>query len=78
MFWVYFYGAPSFAAGHVNGGVKIPSTFGLRSVVSSTPTSLIVPEPEKYALLFGLFASVFVVVRRITQKSKRQQVAASQ
>ena len=42
-------------------------------MVSSTP---VVPEPEEYALVFGLFALGFVVVRRYFQK-KRQQAAAA-
>ncbi len=38
--------------------------------------SAIIPEPEEYALLFGLFALGFVVVRRHLQKKQRQQQAA--
>ncbi len=37
----------------------------------------IIPEPEEYALVFGLFALGFVVVRRHRQKKRRQQTATS-
>ncbi len=56
-------GTPSFAA-QSNGSVRV--------IVNSQ----IIPEPEEYALVFGLFALGFVIVRRHFQK-KRQQSAAS-
>ncbi len=73
----YFYGAPAFAAGYVNGGIGTPTSFDLRVVVSSAPASLIVPEPEEYALIFGLFALGFVFSRRYWQKKQRQQATTS-
>ena len=72
----YFYGAPAFAAGYVNGGIGSPTSFDLRVVVSSAPASLIVPEPEEYALIFTLFALGFVIIRRHFQK-KHQASATS-
>ena len=48
------------------------ATGSIRLVVNSQ----IIPEPEEYALVFGLFALGFVVVRRYFQK-KRQQAATS-
>ncbi len=38
--------------------------------------SAIIPEPEEYALVFGLFALGFVILRRHFQK-KRQQASAT-
>ena len=73
----YFFGGPPFVDGFVNGSVNIPTSFGLRVVVSSAPASLIVPEPEEYALIFGLFALVFVILRRHLQKKRRQQSTTS-
>ncbi len=70
----YFYNAyssPYFAA---RGTAGTPASGGLRVVVSSTP---VVPEPEEYALVFGLFALGFVVVRRYFQKKRRQPAATS-
>ena len=40
--------------------------------------SAIIPEPEEYALIFGLFALVFVLFhRRHRQKKQRRQAATS-
>ena len=64
----YYYGLPFFAA---SGTVGMPSSGGFRVMVSSSPTAL-VPEPEEYALVFGLFALGFVFFhRRIMQKKRR-------
>ena len=56
-------GDPSFAA-RSNGAVRL--------VINSQ----IIPEPEEYALIFGLFALGFVILRRHWQK-KRQQTPTS-
>ena len=72
----YFYtysAGPNFVA---SGTLGTSSSGGLRLVVSSEPRAL-VPEPEEYALVFGLFALGFVVVRRHFQKKGRQQAATS-
>ena len=37
----------------------------------------LIPEPEEYALVFGLFALGFVIVRRYWQKKQRQPAASS-
>ena len=62
----YFYNVeatgPYFAAEGTRG---TPNSSGYRMVVSSTP---IVPEPEEYALIFGLFALAFVLFRRHWQR----------
>ena len=55
-------------ADDANSGVPSSSTF--RVFVSGRPASF-VPEPEEYALIFGLFALGFVVVRRYFQKKRR-------
>ena len=39
--------------------------------------SVIIPEPEEYALVFGLFALGFVILRRHWQKKQRQQASAT-
>ena len=39
--------------------------------------SQVIPEPEEYALIFGLFALAFVVVRRHFQKKRRQTAVIS-
>ena len=68
----YFYNAgsgPYFAAVGTRG---TPSSSGFRVAVSTTP---VVPEPEEYALVFGLFALGFVILRRYFQKKHRQQAA---
>ena len=39
--------------------------------------SAIIPEPEEYALVFGLFALGFVLIRRHFQKKQRQQQTTS-
>ena len=43
------------------------------SSVQFVVNSQIIPEPEEYALVFGLFALGFVIVRRHFQKKQRQQ-----
>ena len=60
-------------ADDANVGILANSTF--RVFVYSSPEAF-VPEPEQYALVFGLFALGFVIVRRHLQK-KRQAQAAS-
>ena len=37
----------------------------------------VIPEPQEYALVFGLFALGFVIVRRHFQKKQRQQQQAA-
>ena len=37
----------------------------------------IIPEPEEYDLIFGLFALGFVLCRRHFQKKQRQQAQAA-
>ena len=70
----YYYGLPFFAA---SGTVGMPSSGGFRVMVSSAPSAL-VPEPQEYALVFGLFALGFVIVRRrMIQKRRQQQQAAT-
>ena len=69
----YFYGAPAFALGYVNGGIGNPTSFDLRVVVSGAPASLIIPEPEEYALIFALFALGFVILHRHFQKMQKKQ-----
>ena len=74
----YFYGALPFVAGYVDGFLEVPSSFGLRVGVSSAPASLIVPEPEEYALVFGLFALGFVFFHhRQRMQQKRQQTTTT-
>ena len=67
----YFYGSAAFAAGSLNADIGFPHQFGLRVIVSSAPASLIVPEPEEYALVFGLLALGFIFFHRRMRK-KRQ------
>ena len=55
--------SPNFAAASV-GSVRV--------VVNSQ----IIPEPEEYALIFGLFALAFVILRRHLQKKQRQAAAS--
>ena len=55
-------GNPRFAA-QSNGSMRV--------VVNNQ----IIPEPEEYALMFGLFALAFVILRRHFQKKKRQAAA---
>ena len=75
----YYYNfrfGPYFAAA---GTLGTPTSGGLRLVVSSTPRAL-VPEPKEYALVFGLLALGFVIVRhrrRHCQKKRCQQAATS-
>ena len=73
----YFYGAPAFAAGYVDGGIGTPASFDLRVIVSSTPASSFVPEPEEYALIFSLFALGFVFFHRHRQKKQQQAQATT-
>ena len=54
-------GTPSFAAN---------SAGSVRVIVNSQ----VIPEPEQYALVFGLFALGFVLCRRYFQKKQRQQL----
>lgn len=58
----------------VSGTVCTPSSNELRVVVSSTLRAL-VPEPQEYALAFGIFALGFAFLRPDWQK-KRQATAA--
>ena len=70
----YFYNPlanPYFAVRATDG---VPSSGGFRVVVSSTP---VVPEPEEYALVFGLFALGFVFFHRRKMQRKRQAAATS-
>ena len=46
------------------------------SVVVRFHRGTVIPEPEEYALAFGLFALGFVIVRRHWQKKKQAAVAA--
>ncbi len=50
------------------------SAFGSMRVVVN---SQIIPEPEEYALIFGLFALGFVVVRRYWQRKRQAEAATS-
>ena len=55
---------------------------GLRSNFGGTSVTLrfhsaVIPEPEEYALVFGLFALGFVILRRHFQKKQRRQAAAT-
>ena len=54
---------PTYAAA-VDGSVRV------------SINSHIIPEPEEYALVFGLFALVFVILHRRMQKKRRQAAAA--
>ena len=49
-------------------------TFGTMQIVVN---SQVIPEPEEYALIFGLFALGFVILRRHFQKKGRQQAPTS-
>ena len=67
----YFYNhvsSPYFAAVGTRG---TPTSGGLRMIISSTP---VVPEPEEYALIFGLFALGFVILRRHFQKKRQAAI----
>ena len=69
-----------FVTGNVNTWAGLNPNFA-GSGVTLRIHSAIIPEPEEYALVFGLFALGFVILRRYFQK-KRQActsiVAASQ
>ena len=39
--------------------------------------SQVIPEPEEYALVFGLFALAFVIIRRHFQKRRQQATTTS-
>ncbi len=69
-YYNYIFG-PYFAAA---GTLGTPSSSGFRVMVSSTPAALI-PEPEEYALVFGLFALGFVLFYRRRMQKKRRQAA---
>ena len=56
------------------GTLGTPSSGGFRIMVSSMPKAL-VPEPEEYAFVLGLFALAFVILRRHLQKKQRQTQA---
>ena len=50
--------------------------FATSNGVQVRVNSQIIPEPEEYALVFGLFALGFVLFRRYWQKKRQQQAAA--
>ena len=50
-----------------------PSRSSLRVFVYSSPAAF-VPEPEEYALIFGVFALGFVIARRHRQKRRQARV----
>ncbi len=59
----------SFYGGAIGSTAQVAD--GLRIRVHTA----IIPEPEEYALVFGLFALGFVIVRRHFQKKRRQATA---
>ena len=66
-----------FFTGTFNNWGSVPRFAGssdgsVRIVINSQ----IIPEPEEYALVFGLFALGFVIFHRHRQKKRRQQAAA--
>ena len=61
---------------HEDGGGSRTFASGNNSV-RVVVNSQIIPEPEEYALVFGLFALGFVILRRHLQKKKRRQPAAA-
>ena len=66
-----------FVTGNVNNWFALTPNFsGYGTSVTLRFHSTIIPEPEEYALVFGLFALGFVIFHRHRQK-KRQQAAAS-
>ena len=71
-FYNYIFG-PYFVAAGTQG---TPTSGGLRVVVSSAPADL-VPEPQEYAIVFGLFALGFVIVLRHFQKKRQAEAAAN-
>ena len=63
-----------FAGTYNSQGPFFTSLSGMRVTINSQ----VIPEPEEYALVFGLFALAFVVLfrhRRQLQKKKRQAQA---
>ena len=54
-----------------SAGQQVNVANGLRWRVHSA----IIPEPEEYALVFGLFALAFVFIRRIMQKKRQSQAS---
>ena len=58
-----------------NVGTYVGTESNFAGGVTMRIHSGIIPEPEEYALVFGLFALGFVIIRRHFQK-KRQQAAA--
>ena len=62
-----------FFAGTYNGGSLFTSLNGIQVRINSQ----VIPEPEEYALVFGLFALAFVIVRRHWQKKQRRQQATT-
>ena len=58
-----------FAGTYNSQGPFFTSLSGMRVVVNSQ----VIPEPEEYALIFGLFALGFVILRRHRQKKRRRQ-----
>ena len=66
-----------FYAGTFNSwGNGFPDFGSGNNVVQVTVNNQIIPEPEEYALIFGLFALGFVFFHRRMQKKKRQTTAS--
>ena len=67
-----------FFAGTYNDLINGPNFAGSGgNNIRLTINSQIIPEPEEYALVFGLFALGFVLCRRHFQKKRQQQAATS-
>ena len=65
-----------FVSGNVNNWANLnPNFTAYGATVTLRFHSGIIPEPEEYALVFGLFALGFVLFRRHLQKKKRQTQA---
>ena len=70
-----------FAGTFGHGGVSrasIDETYFVANSLNSLQVTInnqIIPEPEEYALVFGLFALGFVLLRRHLQKKKQRQQA---
>ena len=62
-----------FAGTYNSQGPFFTSLSGMRVTINSQ----IIPEPEEYALIFGLFALGFVFFRRRFQKKRQQQATTS-
>ena len=62
-----------FFAGTYRGGALFTSLNDIRVTVNSQ----VIPEPEEYALVFGLFALAFVIFRRHWQRKQKQQAVTS-